>query len=111
MDTTNRKAGSATLAACALFLLCVASAGCRGGGTDGAAGLTEASGPGSVVVTIQEQTGFAAKLDVPAAAAAPVQAGDPALLIVEGAVWPLRPCSRCSSSRSSTTWWTAASTR
>ena len=41
-------------------------------------------GPGTVVVTIQEQTGFAAELDVPAAAAAPVQVGDPALLIVEG---------------------------
>lgn len=47
MDTTNRKAGSATLAACALFLLCVASAGCRGVGTDGAAGQTGASGPAS----------------------------------------------------------------
>lgn len=45
-------------------------------------------GPGSVVVTIQEQTGFAAELDVPAAAAAPVQVGDPALLIVEGAAAP-----------------------
>ena len=45
-------------------------------------------GPGSVVVTIQEQTGFAAELDVPAAAAAPVQVGDPALLIVEGAAVP-----------------------
>ena len=45
-------------------------------------------GPGSVIVTIQEQTGFAAELDVPAAAAAPVQVGDPALLIVEGAAAP-----------------------
>ncbi len=49
MDTTNRKAGSATLAACALFLPCVASAGCRGVGTDGAAGRTEASGPASTI--------------------------------------------------------------
>ena len=47
-------------------------------------------GPGSVVVTIQEQTGFAAELDVPAAAAAPVEVGDPALLIVEGAAEPLQ---------------------
>lgn len=46
-------------------------------------------GPGSVVVTIQELSGFAAELDVPAAAAAPVQVGDPALLIVEGAAEPL----------------------
>ena len=45
-------------------------------------------GPGSVIVTIQEQTGFAAELDVPAAAAAPVEVGDPALLIVEGASEP-----------------------
>ena len=46
-------------------------------------------GPGSVVVTIQELSGFAAELDVPAAAAAPVQVGDPALLIVEGAAQPI----------------------
>ena len=45
-------------------------------------------GPGSVVVTIQEQTGFAAELDVPAGAAAPVEIGDPVLLIVEGAAEP-----------------------
>lgn len=45
-------------------------------------------GPGSVVVTIQEQKGFSAELDVPAAAAAPVQVGDPALLIVEGVAAP-----------------------
>lgn len=47
-------------------------------------------GPGSVVVTIQEETGFAAELDVPAAAASPVGVGDPALLIVEGAAEPLQ---------------------
>ena len=47
-------------------------------------------GPGSVIVTIQEQTGFAAELDVPAAAASPVDVGDPALLIVEGAAEPLQ---------------------
>ena len=41
MDTTNSKAGSAALAACALFLLCLASAGCRGGGANGAAGQEE----------------------------------------------------------------------
>ena len=46
-------------------------------------------GPGSVVLTIQEHTGFAAELDVPAAAAAPVRVGDPALLIVEGAASPI----------------------
>ena len=47
-------------------------------------------GPGSVVVTIQEQTGFSAELDVPAAAASPVRVGDPALLIVEGAAEPIQ---------------------
>ena len=47
-------------------------------------------GPGSVVVTIQERTGFSAELDVPAAAASPVRVGDPALLIVEGAAEPLQ---------------------
>ena len=47
-------------------------------------------GPGAVVVTIQERTGFAAELDVPAAAAAPVGVGDPALLIVEGAAEPIQ---------------------
>ena len=47
-------------------------------------------GPGAVVVTIQERTGFSAELDVPAAAAAPVGVGDPALLIVEGAAEPLQ---------------------
>lgn len=46
-------------------------------------------GPGSVVVTIQERTGFAAELDVPAAAASPVAVGDPTVLIVEGAPQPL----------------------
>ena len=46
--------------------------------------------PGSVVATIQEQSGFAAELDVPAAAASPVRLGDPALLIVEGAAEPLQ---------------------
>lgn len=44
-------------------------------------------GPGAVVLTIQERGGFAAELDVPAAAA-PVAAGDPVLLIVEGAAAP-----------------------
>ncbi len=47
-------------------------------------------GPGAVVVTIQERTGFSAELDVPAAAASPVRVGDPALLIVEGAAEPLQ---------------------
>ncbi len=47
-------------------------------------------GPGAVVVTIQERTGFSAELDVPAAAASPVRVGDPALLIVEGAAEPIQ---------------------
>ncbi|MXX75043.1 MAG: efflux RND transporter periplasmic adaptor subunit [Holophagales bacterium] len=44
-------------------------------------------GPGAVVLTVQERSGFAAELDVPAAAA-PVAFGDPVLLIVEGAAAP-----------------------
>ncbi len=44
-------------------------------------------GPRSIVVTVQERTGLAAELDVPAAAA-PVRIGDPVLLTVEGADAP-----------------------
>ena len=46
MDSTNGKPG-ATLAACALFLLCLTSVGCRGAGADEAAGQTEAPGAAS----------------------------------------------------------------
>ena len=49
MDTTNSKAGSATLAACALFLVCLAGAGCRGVGANGAGDRDQASGAASVL--------------------------------------------------------------